>query len=103
MAAPVAGIAKIPNLPRLGNVPLSFLDHYWSRPSSWTLSGSCPLCLTPPCYHLEPPATAAPFLSHFGAEKAANFTARRNTTGNYVAKFEGVPSGQDGAGRVMLT
>src|SRR5580658_2585613 len=23
----------------------------------WTLSGSCPLCLTPPCYHLEPPAT----------------------------------------------
>ena len=22
---------------------------------------ACPLCLTPPCYHLEPPATAAPF------------------------------------------
>jgi hypothetical protein len=35
--------------------------------------------------------------------KAANFMARRNTTGNYVAKFEGAPSGQDGAGRVMLT
>jgi hypothetical protein len=61
MATPVAGIAKIPNLPQLDKVPLSFLDHYWSRPSSWTLSGSCPLCLTPPCYHLEPPATAAPF------------------------------------------
>jgi hypothetical protein len=29
--------------------------------------------------------------------------ALRNTTGNYVAKFEGAPSGQDGAGRVMLT
>jgi hypothetical protein len=27
----------------------------------WTSSGSCPLCLTPPCYHLEPPATAALF------------------------------------------
>src|ERR1700751_1636649 len=27
----------------------------------WTSSGSCPLCLTPPCYNLEPPATAAPF------------------------------------------
>ena len=29
----------------------------------WTSSGSCPLCLTPPCYHFEPPATAALFLS----------------------------------------
>jgi hypothetical protein len=28
----------------------------------WTSSGSCPLCLTPPCYRLEPPASAAPFL-----------------------------------------
>src|SRR5262249_20323638 len=28
----------------------------------WTSSGSCPLCLTPPCYRLEPPATGAPFL-----------------------------------------
>src|SRR5712671_2755873 len=27
----------------------------------WTPSGSCPLCLTPPCYHFEPPATAALF------------------------------------------
>src|SRR5262249_36093416 len=38
---------------RFFKVSLSFLDHYWRRPSSWTLSGSCPLCLTPPCYHLR--------------------------------------------------
>src|SRR5712671_1684377 len=33
------------------------------------MSGSCPLCLTPPCLNFEPPATAAPFfdLSRFGA------------------------------------
>ena len=31
---------------------LSFLDHYWHRAHSWALSGSCPLCLTPPCYPL---------------------------------------------------
>jgi len=30
----------------------------------WTPSGSCPLCLTPPCYQLQkPPETAALFLS----------------------------------------
>ena len=29
------------------------------------VSGSCPLCLTPPCYHFEPPATAAPFFVPF--------------------------------------
>jgi len=29
----------------------------------WTPSGSCPLCLTPPCYQLQrPPETAALFL-----------------------------------------
>src|SRR5713101_9496924 len=28
----------------------------------WTPSGSYPLCLTPPCYDLEPPRMAAPFL-----------------------------------------
>jgi hypothetical protein len=28
----------------------------------WTPSGSCPLCLTPPCYQLQkPPETAALF------------------------------------------
>jgi hypothetical protein len=36
----------------------------------WTLSGSCPLCLTPPCYHLEPPATAAPFFWLLGIAAA---------------------------------
>jgi hypothetical protein len=34
------------------NSSLSFLVHYSGCPSSWTSSGSCPLCLTPPCYHL---------------------------------------------------
>src|SRR5215471_15535798 len=40
---------------------LSFPLYYSRRPTSWTPSGSCPLCLTPPCYHFEPPATAALF------------------------------------------
>ncbi len=31
------------------NMLLSFLVHYWRASSFWTLSGSCPLCLTPPC------------------------------------------------------
>jgi len=38
----------------------------------WTSSGSCPLCLTPPCYHLGPPATAALF----------SFVARSNQPRN---------------------
>src|SRR6476646_11934569 len=38
----------------------------------WTLSGSCPLCLTPPCYHLEPPATAAPFFVPIWVKTAAS-------------------------------
>src|ERR1051325_7270394 len=47
------------------NSKLSFLDHY-SYPSIFMdVSGSCPLCLTPPCYHFEPPATAAPFFVPF--------------------------------------
>ena len=92
---------KIPHSPQSGNVSLSFLDHYWARPSSWTLSGSCPLCLTPPCYHLEPPATAALFLSHFGsgADKAAAFAARLSLPGNYVASFAWTGRGR----RAMLT
>src|SRR5262249_61450958 len=32
----------------------------------WTSSGSCPLCLTPPFYHLEPPVTAALFCAKPG-------------------------------------
>src|SRR5262249_31910470 len=36
-------------LPGTVNVSLSFLVHYWRVHLSWTLSGSCPLCLTPPC------------------------------------------------------
>src|SRR5215475_16153134 len=43
----------------------------------WTLSGSCPLCLTPPCYHLEPPATAALFLCQYGS----NSRHRHGATG----------------------
>src|ERR1700686_4073816 len=32
----------------------------------WTPSGSCPLCLTPPCYQLQkPPETAALFFAAF--------------------------------------
>src|SRR3954454_20506460 len=42
----------------------------------WTPSGSCPLCLTPPCYQLQkPPETAALFLlgsSFPGARLRAN-------------------------------
>jgi len=34
----------------------------------WTPSGSCPLCLTPPCYQLQkPPETAALFLASLSA------------------------------------
>jgi len=41
---------------------LSFLD-YDCIVLVWTPSGSCPLCLTPPCYQLQkPPETAALFL-----------------------------------------
>jgi hypothetical protein len=41
---------------------LSFLDYDWIV-LVWTPSGSCPLCLTPPCYQLQkPPETAALFL-----------------------------------------
>ena len=49
---------------------LSFLDHYCSRPSSWTLSGSCPLCLTPPCYQPRAAGNGGSFLCHFGAAVA---------------------------------
>jgi hypothetical protein len=44
-------------------------------------------------------------LSHFGATvtTSAKFAAGLSVPGNYVAKFERAPSGQDGAGRVMLT
>jgi hypothetical protein len=53
----------------------------------WTLSGSCPLCLTPPCYHLEPPATAALFCDPgiFVADTAGISAIPR--AGNYVASF----------------
>ena len=46
---------------------LSFLDHY-SVSIFWTLSGSCPLCLTPPCLDFEPPAMAAPFFNDASTE-----------------------------------
>src|SRR5262249_24478268 len=36
-------------LPGTVNVSLSFLVHSLRVHPSWTLSGSCPLCLTPPC------------------------------------------------------
>src|ERR1700684_1293679 len=42
----------------------------------WTSSGSCPLCLTPPCYHLEPPVTAALFL-YIGAITAFGAATRQ--------------------------
>jgi hypothetical protein len=42
---------------------LSFLAYYQDLSIFWTSSGSCPLCLTPPCYPLEPPETAALFCS----------------------------------------
>src|SRR4029077_11611930 len=59
----------------------------------WTLSGSCPLCLTPPCYHLEPPATAAPFLSQYGS-KPPRHRGALNLHGNYIAKLTIPVSGQ---------
>src|SRR4029077_11548368 len=59
----------------------------------WTLSGSCPLCLTPPCYHLEPPATAAPFLSQYGS-KPPRHRGTFNSHGNYIAKLTIPVSGQ---------
>src|SRR5262245_7559933 len=58
VAMPTRGPYKIM---RSLNAILSFPLHYWCRPSSWTSSGSCPLCLTPPCLTFEPPATAARF------------------------------------------
>jgi hypothetical protein len=51
------------------------------------LSGSCPLCLTPPCYHLEPPATAALFSLNAAADG-------RFFAGNYVGSFHAPVSGQ---------
>ncbi|MGB6797128.1 MAG: hypothetical protein WBE48_11405, partial [Xanthobacteraceae bacterium] len=54
----------------------------------WTLSGSCPLCLTPPCYHLEPPATAALFCSVCDFSiVAARAWQRWPMAGNYVGSF----------------
>jgi hypothetical protein len=32
---------------------LSFLSYCDAVSSFWTSSGSCPLCLTPPCYQLQ--------------------------------------------------
>jgi hypothetical protein len=45
----------------------------------WTLSGSCPLCLTPPCYHLEPPFPAAPFYLGFALAASEAVAARAQT------------------------
>ena len=61
--------AKIAHWAQFGNVSLSFLDHYCDCPSSWTLSGSCPLCLTPPCYQLRAAGDGGSFLSHFGTTR----------------------------------
>src|SRR5215472_8733553 len=57
----------------------------------WTSSGSCPLCLTPPCYNLEPPATAAPF--YFSGSKLEAFPTV-SASGNYVGNFRLKPAGQ---------
>ncbi|BBB96308.1 peptide synthetase [Bradyrhizobium elkanii USDA 61] len=47
---------------------LSFLD-YDCIVLVWTPSGSCPLCLTPPCYQLQkPPETAALFCASYRLE-----------------------------------
>src|SRR5262245_7043877 len=68
----------------------------------WTLSGSCPLCLTLPCYHLEPPATAAPFLSQYRS-KQQDDRGGFNLHGNYIAMLTIHLSGQDRPARAMLT
>src|SRR5262252_6239519 len=68
----------------------------------WTLSGSCPLCLTPPCYHLEPPATAAPFCPTMGQSCRCNCGAS-NLHGNYIAMLTIHLSGQSRPSRAMLT
>src|SRR5689334_3872937 len=68
----------------------------------WTLSGSCPLCLTPPCYHLEPPATAAPFFVPIWVKRAGRAGAC-NLHGNYIATLTIHLSGQDRPARAMLT
>src|SRR6478735_7615328 len=62
----------------------------------WTLSGSCPLYLTPPCYHLEPPATAAPFF-------VSIWITFCNLGGNYISILTIAPSLQRQPKRAMLT
>jgi hypothetical protein len=59
---PILPTSKICGFIQRVNVSLGFRALYCERPLR-TPSGSCPLCLTPPCYHLEPPATAALFWS----------------------------------------
>jgi hypothetical protein len=83
-------LQKTPHLPQFSKVPLSFLDHYWWRPSSWTLSGSCPLCLTPPCYHLRAAGNGGSFFCPISGQlrqKAPYLTPLLSLPGNYVAMF----------------
>jgi len=61
----------------------------------WTLSGSCPLCLTPPCYHLRAAGNGGSFLflSQIGAGVAARQLCRQVFP---------VPAGLPQGGRAML-
>src|SRR3954452_20581169 len=55
---------------------LSFPDYNLIVPV-WTPSGSCPLCLTPPCYQLQkPPETAGLFFSSPSRHSGARVFAR---------------------------
>src|SRR5436305_11505070 len=51
---------------------LSFLRYDWTV-LVWTPSGSCPLCLTPPCYQLQKPpiSSAALFVGAPGMAQSA--------------------------------
>src|SRR5690242_9432039 len=69
----------------------------------WTLSGSCPLCLTPPCYHLEPPATAAPFFVPIWSKCGVDIRRTPVSRGNYIGMLTISLAGHDAPARVMLT
>ena len=79
--------AKIKHWPQSGNLSLSFLDHYWARPSSWTLSGSCPLCLTPPCYHLRAAGNGGSFFCPISGQLTVTGGRSSSSRGNYVARL----------------
>src|SRR6185437_13370025 len=69
----------------------------------WTLSGSCPLCLTPPCYQLRAAGNGGSFFCPNLGQITRDIPVSVNQRGNYIATLTISQSGQGLAAHAMLT